>query len=100
MRTQNATSSETLRQYLRNAIAQIEAGVETSERDLREVVKELDFLTSHGTPEQAASAKLDVARQAVKVEQLLPRLRTLADEIEFATGEEALRMAEAPVVFQ
>ena len=98
MLTNRSTPDATSRQNVRNAIGQIESGVSNGEIDLRTLITEFDFFAEHGAPEQVAIAKVHLARSAVKLGELMPRLHVLLDKIKEAAGAKAMSIAESPVV--
>lgn len=99
MQIRRAAPDETSRQNLRNFIGQIEAAISNAHMDLATIVKEFDFLTENGTPEQIAIAKLDVGRGAVRLETLIPSVQALLDTIKKVAGEKAMGIAKTPIVF-
>ena len=96
MQANRSTPDETCRQNLRNSVGQIESALMNAQTDLRELVTEFDFMAEHGAPEQTVAARVDVARRAVKLQELLPRLQELVDKIKKLAGEKAVRVAESP----
>lgn len=99
MRVLQATPDNTSVQNLRNSIGAVEAAHSNSEIDLRQIEKEFEFLTENGSPEHVAAAKYNVARCAIALDRLMPRLQSLLETMRKLAGEKALGIAAAPVKF-
>lgn len=87
------------RQNLRNSIGMIYSGISNSELDLREVIKEFQVLKEHGSADEAAVAKVDIAHRALLIEQYITRMKALFEALKAEAGEKAMTVARAPITF-